>query len=189
MLETPTDYKIKSYSETPLEDFLDAISQNREAFEQPEIPTVKPEPVVEPLPEVIKQTAAEIKSRRENTAKWLGKNTDRAFAFLADLITNTDDIDDWKASPEDLKDIIDCYFEMCEGYGWTGLPPWINLVLCLGFTYAPTMREAVRTRGINKHLAAVALQAKADLIIAQQQKEVPAAPAPTPAETKLNPET
>ena len=173
MLTAPPSYKLTEYSETPLDDFLNEMSQSREAFENPE-PIA--EPIDEPMPEVIPEkpeppplTDKERESKRQFTARFLGKNTDRAFAFLANLIADGDDTEDWKASSEDLKDVIECYYEMCVSYGWTGLPPWMNLVLCLSFTYAPILMEAKKTRGINKEITRKATQAIADKIIAEDE--------------------
>ncbi|MEI6435237.1 MAG: hypothetical protein WCP32_10360 [Bacteroidota bacterium] len=184
MLTANDTPQIRNYSETPLEDLLQEMSQNREDFitpepkpiddasasmsEKPDAP-VTPDTPVAGASQVIILDAKELKGKRENTAKWLGKNTDRAMAFITSLIADTDDIEEWKAEPDDLKDIIDCYFEMCEGYGWTGLPPWLNLAMCIGFTYGPQMREAFKIRGINKAVALKAAQAEADNQMAQAE--------------------
>ncbi len=185
MLTPDPTYRIQQYSETPLEDLLNEMSNSRESFTAPEpklVPytDVSGAEAISDTPEVQTQNAEldaqaialkekEIKGKRQNTAKWLGKNTDRAMAFVTSLIADDDDMDEWKASPEDLQDIIECYFEMCEGYGWTGLPPWLNLVLCVGFTYGPNFREAMKFRGINKELSRKAAQAEADRAIAQAE--------------------
>lgn len=185
-LETQT-YKISSYSETPLEDYLNELSNNREEFREPE-PSFSqvtnsdepeplspgsgsPEPVISPVEKMDPKVLA---SKREFTAKFLGKNTDRAMAFLTALIADTDDVEEWKASPDDLKDLIECYYEMAVGYGWAGLPPWLNLVLCIGFTYGPRMREAYKARGINKELARRLVESETKRIIAEKEKEIQA---------------
>ncbi len=204
MLTPDPTYRIQPYSETPLEDLLNEMSQSRESFTAPEpkldsIPDSPALPDAQPVPYtdvsgVVVVDEAAIKGKRQNTAKWLGKNTDRALAFATSLIADTDDIDEWKADPDDLKDIIECYYEMCEGYGWTGLPPWLNLVLCIGFTYGPQMREAMKVRGINKELSRKAAQAEADRAIAQAELiriklEQERAKIPAPSAEKTEPET
>ncbi len=209
MLTPDPTYRIQQYSETPLEDLLNEMSQSRESFtapepklenisesisEKPDATEVPTHGVGAPDAQVMVVDEAAIKGKRQNTAKWLGKNTDRALAFATSLIADADDIDEWKADPDDLKDIIECYYEMCEGYGWTGLPPWLNLVLCIGFTYGPQMREAMKVRGINKELSRKAAQAEADRAIAQAELiriklEQERAKIPAPPAEKTEPET
>lgn len=185
MLSAAPEYKLQ-YSETPLEDLLNEMGTDREDFQTPEVKTdiinsaeSNPEhpeakPPVPPAggdaaPVESAAEKAERRGKQQNTAKWLGKNTDRAMAFVCSLIADSDDIEEWKAQPDDLKDIIDCYFDMCEGYGWTGLPPWLNLVMCIGFTYGPEMREAYKIRGVNKEMAAKAARAEAEKHIAEAE--------------------
>lgn len=173
MLTAAPSYKLSEYSETPLDDFLNEMSQSRESFENPEphneIINSPAAEIIPEKPEIPELTEKERESKRQFTARFLGKNTDKAFAFLGNLIAEGDNIDDWKASPEDLQDVIECYYEMCVSYGWTGLPPWMNLVLCLSFTYAPILIEAKKTRGINKEITRKASQAIADRIIAEDE--------------------
>jgi hypothetical protein len=93
-------------------------------------------------------------------------------AFIAAVISETDDPDEWKAHPEDVEDIQTAYFEMCESYGWSGMPPWAQLVIALTFTYGPIFKEAVKVRGINQAIAQRAAQAEADLVIEKKKKEL-----------------
>jgi hypothetical protein len=182
-----------SYSETPLDDLLKEYSSDREEFNlsdiRPETPETPPDPDnggtmpdtegAAPggpsvpkgvLPELTAEQKRELKSKREFTAKFLAKNTDRAFAFATAMIAQTDDVDEWKAAPEDVDDIQECYLEMCQAYGWSGLPPWLNLAMCLLFTYGPAMKEAVKVRGINKELAARAAREEAEKEIEKQRR-------------------
>lgn len=194
MLQTNIENKIQ-YSETPLDDLMKEYGSDREEFnlniEKPKTPDISVEMantekktdldgasdngasdngaagqqgITENLTAEQKR---EIKGKREFTARFLAKNTDRGFAFINALIANTDDVDEWKAQPDDVKDIEECYFEMCQAYGWSGLPPWLNLAMCLLFTYGPAMKEAVKVRGINKELAEKAAKEEARRIIAE----------------------
>lgn len=180
------------YSETPLDDLLNQYAEPREDFQQPSQPQ-PPTPDSQPdslLPgqsldpeaaasdpsgvtqELTAEEKKELKGKRQFTAKFLAKNTDRAFAFLNALIADSDDVDEWKASHDDLDDIQECYFEMCQAYGWSGLPPWVSLILCLTFTYGPAMKEAFKVRGINKELAAKAARAEADRLIEAEARRL-----------------
>lgn len=197
MLQTTItpDNKI-NYSETPLEDLLQEYAADREEFNLPvsrhtpdKSPDNPPDPSAggspsasagashespadpsgDPEPKPSVEQARELKGKRQFTAKFLAKNTDRAFAFINSMIADSDDVDDWKASPEDLEDIKECYFEMCQAYGWSGLPPWLSLIMCILFTYGPAAKEAYKVRGINKEIAAKAARAEADRLIAQAE--------------------
>lgn len=186
---TTDNFKIKQYSETPLDDLLLEYSESREEFQAPDPKPVTPETSPDDGPKapdpsantaddpsgVPQRTAAEqakeLKGKRQFTAKFLAKNTDRAFAFINALIADSDDVDEWKAEPDDVKDIEECYLEMCQSYGWSGLPPWLSLIMCLLFTYGPAAKEAYKVRGVNKELAAKAARAEADRLIAQAEAD------------------
>lgn len=172
--------RIKSYSDTPLEELLQEISLNREDFSDPEPPApAADQPGDDPQPPAIssepasdkpEQTESEKRTARSNAAKFAAKNTDKGFAFVLSLIANTDDLNDWKAHPDDLDDIRDAYYEMFQAYGWGGFPPWVNLVIALGFTYGPMFREAFHVRGINRELAIQAAKDRAELEILKQKE-------------------
>jgi hypothetical protein len=195
MLDT-ANYKIKQYSDTPLDDFLRDFSQDREEFPRPDPPKTDipednqpsedPPPADQPsatAPEKPQLTEKEIRGKREFTSNFLAKNTDRAMAFLLAMVADTDDIDDWKAEPEDLKDLYECYFEMMQSYGWKGLPPWVNLVACILFTYGPVFREAFKVRGVNRALAAKAAQQEAEnAILREKLLQQESKPENTPAD-------
>ena len=177
-----TDYQIKQYSETPLDDLLKEMSESREDFTNPEpkeIPgsevmpgnsSADPDPVIKPP--VTDQPTVDpkvIEGKRQFTAKMLAKYTDQGMAFLCALIADDDDTDAYKADGEDKKDLIECYFDMCEGYGWVNMPPWLNLIFCIGFTYGPKMQQAYKERRINKEITRKAAQAEAERTIAERK--------------------
>jgi hypothetical protein len=187
MLET-SNYRIKQYSDTPLDDFLNEFSHDREEFSTPVVQDTPPaenktgDIVTNPdtpctpeqplVPEKKTLTEAEIKGKRQFTSNFLAKNTDRAMAFLLAMIADTDDVDEWKAEEEDLRDMKECYFEMMQTYGWGGMPPWVNLLMCILFTYGPMVREAMKVRGINKKLSEKAAQQEVDKLILEQKLAV-----------------
>jgi len=188
------------YSETPLDDLLKEYSSDREEFNLDTAKTpepspdmanrenkpdpdsssylggaadpqgVKTDPAPAPAAQLSDEQKKEIKGKRDFTAKFLAKTTDKTFAFLNALIADTDDVDEWKAPPEDLNDIEKCYYEMCQSYGWSGVPPWVALIFMIGLTYGPPMREAFKVRGINKEVAARAARAEAEKLIEQQRR-------------------
>lgn len=186
---TTENYRIKQYSETPLDELLKEIGEDRETFVAPEpvisaheeIETVtnestqdvsKTTSLIEKEPEKPAVDPKEMLRKRTSTSKFLAKNTDRAMAFVAAVISETDDPEEWKAHPEDVDDIQAAYFEMCESYGWSGLPPWAQLFIALTFTYGPILKEAVKVRGINKAVIERAAQAEAALLIEKKKKQL-----------------
>ncbi len=178
-----TNYQIKQYSETPLDDLLKEMSESREDFTNPEpkpesshlevvhdSSTADPDPVTKPP--VTDQPPVDpkvIEGKRQFTAKMLAKYTDQGMAFLCALIADDDDTDAFKADADDKKDLIECYFDMCEGYGWVNMPPWLNLIFCIGFTYGPKMQQAFKERKVNQAITRKAAQAEAEQAIAERK--------------------
>ena len=184
MFTAEPTYRIKQYSQTPLEDLLSEMSENREDVSNPEPKEPAPsdttlgsktpgesgtQPSVPETPKVVVDNSKEAQGKRQFTAKMLAKYTDQGFAFVCSLLADEEDSDFYKANDEDKKDLIECYFEMCEGYGWTGMPPWLNLVFCVGFTYGPKMRQAYKDGLINKEITRKAAQAEAEQAIAERK--------------------
>lgn len=191
----PGNYKIDSYSETPLEDYLKEYSSDREDFSTP-IPenpapasdsaspqtengpgvpspgsglqSEKSEIITGPSPEELKI----LKGKREFTAKFLAKNTDRLFAFFLSIVADDEDTEDWKANPEDVEDLREAYFEMAQSYGWGGMPPWLTLVIALGLTYGPMFPEANKVRRINKALVEKAAREEAERMAAEERARI-----------------
>ncbi|MCY2924464.1 MAG: hypothetical protein NT031_03345, partial [Planctomycetota bacterium] len=64
------------------------------------------------------------------------------------------------------------YFEMCSAYGWTGMPPWVNLALALTFTYGPIIKEAVKVRGLNAEIIRRAVAAEANLAMERENNRL-----------------
>ena len=180
MLSTE-NYKIKQYSETPLDDLFSQLSGDREIFSPPAADeTVLSDnnlnngliPGTENKPDESVIDKKELFSKRTNTAKFLAKNTDRAMAFVCAVIAETDDPNEWKANKEDVADIQEAYFEMCQSYGWSGMPPWMNLAIALTFTYGPIMKEAVKVRGLNAEVIRRAVEAEANLAFEKERNRV-----------------
>lgn len=180
MLSTE-NFKIKHYSETPLDDLFNQLQTERESFTnvqspdsdiQTESENVISNPQIIDNAESLELSSREINTKRQSTAKFLAKNTDRAMAFVCAMIAETDDVAEWKADSEDVIDIQTAYFEMCSAYGWTGMPPWVNLALALTFTYGPIIKEAVKVRGLNAEIIRRAVAAEANLAMERENSRL-----------------
>lgn len=179
--ESNSEFKIKSYSETPLDDYLNKMSESREEFSQPEVKETEQPPTKEPVeplspgsaaPEPVvteSKTPKEVLSSRKFNAKLLATGTDSAFAFFAQIIADDDEPDDWKAKPDEKEIVIEAYLEMMVGYGWSGMPPWLAVFFAVSTTYGPKLVKAYQEKKRFRKQQAELAQAKRAQLLAEKE--------------------
>ena len=151
-----------------LDDLLSEMEQPRENVNEGKDVIEQKPSFVPDAPSSIKKETLEEKGLREKRARWearfLANNNDKLHAFICSIIAMDEDMEDYKCTAEEIKDLENEIFEMRKD-STSHLPPWIGVLIGMLLMYGPKYKDALQDRRANKALIEKAARAEADRLV------------------------
>lgn len=134
--ETETYFEEFGKRVTPFDETTEPPTEARTFF-----PDVKPDP-------------KQVQKIRTKTSSLIVKYGDKGIAFLLKMIAGEGDLEDFQLDAEDRKEISEIVQQMLPTEMGQGVPPWVQLVIAIGFGYAPAVSNVIDIRKERKKLEA-----------------------------------